>query len=103
MVVGEEMTKSGDSNVAAVGSLIQIFTMVGNVSRQVTDHADMRISRYFPARASVTGINLDEGIYDIVIDYYEKNHKLVRSDIRKNILIKKGKLNLIESAWLGGN
>ncbi|MDD5928453.1 MAG: hypothetical protein PUC37_01495 [Spirochaetales bacterium] len=103
MVVGEEMSKSGDSNVAAVGSLIQIFTMVGNVSRQVTDHADMRISRYFPARASVTGINLDEGIYDIVIDYYEKNHKLVRSDIRENIVIKKGKLNLIESAWLGGN
>lgn len=103
MTVGNELSKSQNSDVAAVGSLIQIFTMFGNITNQAIDHADMRISRYFPARASVTGINLDEGIYTIVIDYYEKNHKLVKSDIHSNIEIKKRKLNLIESTWLGGN
>ena len=103
MAVGSELATSESSDMQLAGSLIQFFTLFGNVVRQAVDHADMRISRYFPSRASVAGINLEEGIYDIRIDYYEKNNKLVNTDFYDGFTVEKGKLNLIESVWLGGN
>ena len=61
----------------------------------------MRISRYFPARASVCGITLEPGFYDIKIDYYDKAGKLSHSDVRQNFELKSENLNLIESVKLG--
>ena len=99
--VGQKLTQSDDENLAAAGMLLQIFSLAGNITQQVTEHADMRISRYFPARASVGGITLEPGLYDIQIDFYGKGDDVLYSDWRENVTIKAGGLNLIESICLG--
>lgn len=99
--VGQKLTQSDDENLAAAGVLLQIFSLAGNITQQVTEHADMRISRYFPARASVGGITLEPGLYDIQIDFYGKGDDILYSDWRENVTIKAGGLNLIESICLG--
>lgn len=101
MEVGEQLSYSDDDGVAAVGILMQLFSLAGNITNQVAEHADMRISRYFPARASVCGITLEPGLYDIQIDYYGKGNKIIYSDSRENVSLKAKKLNLIESVCLG--
>ena len=99
--VGEQLTYSNDDNLVAVGIVMQLFSLAGNVTNQATEHADMRISRYFPAKASVSGITLEPGLYDIEINYYGKGNKILYSDSRENVLLKEKKLNLIESVCLG--
>ena len=99
--VGEELTKSNDDSVAAVGVLMQLVSIAGNVTTQVTEHADLRISRYFPAKASVCGITVEPGTYDIQIDYYGSGNKVIYSDWRENVVLNPRKLNLIESVCLG--
>ena len=101
MSVGEQLSTSSDDGVAAVGILMQLASIAGNVTNQVTEHADLRISRYFPAKASVSGITLEPGMYDIQIDYYGQGNKILHSDVHENVNLKAGKLNLVESVCLG--
>ena len=101
MEVGKELSTSNDNSLAAVGLLFQLASIAGNITNQVTEHADMRISRYFPARASVTGITLEPGMYDVQVDYYGEGKKILHSDVHENVNLKAGKLNLVESVWLG--
>ena len=65
-----------------------------------TENADLRISRFFPAEAAVCELHLDEGIYDIQIDYYDEDGGLIYSDLKPAVSIVRGKLNLLESAYL---
>ena len=101
MSVGDELVRSDDAGLVLAGALLQLFSIGGNITQQVTEHADMRISRYFPARASVAGITLDPGLYDLQIDYYGAGDEVIYSDWRENVSIKAGDLNLIESVCLG--
>lgn len=101
MTVGDELSRSDDANLAIAGFFLQLFSMAGNVTQQVTEHADMRISRYFPAKASVGGITLEPGLYDIQIDFYGHGNKVIYSDWRENVTVKAGRLNLVESVCLG--
>lgn len=99
--VGEQLSTSNDDGVAAVGILMQLASIAGNITNQVTEHADLRISRYFPAKASISGITLEPGMYDIQIDYYGQGNKILHSDVYENVNLKAGKLNLVESVCLG--
>lgn len=101
MTVGEQLATSSDDGVAAVGVLLQLFSLAGNVTNQVTEHADMRISRYFPAKASVCGITVEPGLYDVQIDYYGSGNKVLYSDWHENVSVKSRQLNLVESVCLG--
>jgi hypothetical protein len=65
-----------------------------------TENADLRISRFFPAMASIREIPLDEGLYDIRINYYDQNDQLLHSDERNEVHLEAGRLNVIESAYL---
>ena len=80
---------------------MQLASIAGNITNQVTEHADLRISRYFPAKASISGITLEPGMYDIQIDYYGQGNKILHSDVHENVNLKAGKLNLVESVCLG--
>ena len=99
--VGEQLSTSNDDGVAAVGILMQLASIAGNITNKVTEHADLRISRYFPAKASIAGITLEPGMYDIQIDYYGQGNKILHSEVQENVNLKAGKLNLVESVCLG--
>ena len=65
-----------------------------------TENADLRMSRFFPAEAAIGEIHLNEGVYDITVNYYSANNALLHSDIKYGIAINAGKINMVESSYL---
>jgi len=65
----------------------------------ITENADLRISRFFPARASIAEMDLRPGTHRIAFEYYDAGGMLLFKDIR-NIDIQRSGLNLIESFYL---
>jgi len=74
------------------GSLIGL---IGRVASDLSEGADLRISRYFPGRVYVGGINLDPGVYSITINYYGPRG-LVATDHKNNFQVLANRLNLAE-------
>ena len=74
--------------------------MAADVAVDLTENADLRTSRFFPAKVYFRELYLDEGTYEIEINYYGKNNILLYSDQKNKVLLKKGKINLLESAYL---
>ncbi|MDR2731117.1 MAG: hypothetical protein LBB81_09515 [Treponema sp.] len=66
---------------------------------EATESADTRMSRYFPDKAYIGGINLDPGFYNVTINYYSGDI-LLYNDIRDNVEVKLHGLNLIETVNL---
>jgi hypothetical protein len=90
----QKMTEDMEGGIAFLGR-IAADVLIGQ-----TENADLRISRFFPAEAAVCEIHLDEGEYDITINYYSANDTLLHSDERKGVNIEAGQLNVFESAYL---
>jgi hypothetical protein len=65
-----------------------------------TENADLRMSRFFPAEAAVREIHLEEGVYDITINYYTTTGALLYSDERPGVRLEAGRLNVLESVYL---
>lgn len=90
----QDMTKNMDSSVA-------FFTrLAADLAIDQTENADLRASRFFPAEASVRELHLDEGTYDIRINYYGTKGSLLYTDERTGIYVAADHLNVIESAYL---
>lgn len=65
-----------------------------------TENADLRMARFFPAEAAMQELHLEAGTYDIKINYYGRDGSLLHTDLRTNVAIEAGKLNVLESAYL---
>lgn len=65
-----------------------------------TENADLRMSRFFPANAYIEEIHLNEGVYDVLVNYYSASGSLLHTDSNAGINITAGKINLIESSYL---
>jgi hypothetical protein len=90
----EKMTKD-------MNGLASFFVRIStDIAVDITENADLRTSRFFPAKAYLREVHLDEGSYEITINYYGKNNQVLYSDKKGMITLKAGKLNLLESAYL---
>ncbi len=66
---------------------------------EYSETADIRCTRYFPATASITGLTLPyEGEYEVQVSFMQNGYLCNRHISRINV--KKGTLNLVESACL---
>jgi hypothetical protein len=84
-----------------MGEGLAFFTRIAaDLMIDQTENADLRISRFFPAEAAIREIHLDEGVYDIQINYYSTNGALLHTDERTGVSIESGKLNVLESSYL---
>lgn len=90
----EQMTQNMDSGVAF---LTRIATSVAVMQ---TENADLRLSRFFPAEAAIREVHLEEGTYDIKINYYSSAGTLLYTDERTGVTIDADALNVLESAYL---
>jgi hypothetical protein len=85
-----EDSEGGNSAIyGLLGLGAQIFA-------EVSEKADLRISRYFPGRAFVGGINLDPGLYSFDVMYYGPSGKTVASFRYEDIPVLEHRLNLTE-------
>jgi hypothetical protein len=66
----------------------------------ISENADLRLSRYFPAKALVGEYLLDPGSYHLVIRYYSLDGRLLHSDDKGSINVGADSLNLYETFFL---
>ena len=90
----QKMTKDLGEGIAF---LTRIFA---DLAVDQTENADLRVSRFFPAEASIRELHLDAGVYDIRIDYYGFDGTLLHTDLKPGVRLEPGRLNVIESAYL---
>lgn len=90
---------SDNSSDAGMGALFSILQLASAVATEVSERADVRASRYFPATAWVTGINLDPGEYLLNIEYKNSSGAPVATE-QKQVKVSTTGLNLVESVCL---
>ena len=71
-----------------------------NVAVDMTENADLRISRFFPAQAMIGEIEVASGLHNISVKYFDINDQLLYTDDIGEILISSLGLNLVESFYL---
>ena len=85
----------GDSSL-----VYSLFSIVTQIFAEVSEQADIRISRYFPARVYAGGVNLTPGTYSFQIKYFNKNGKEIASVAHENMSVRENVLNLAETVCL---
>ena len=81
----------------SIFNLLYYSSMIAN---QLTEVADIRTSKYFPSSVYVSGIDLPEGNYDIIIDYFSSNGTQIFRKVFNDYDVSKNKLNLLEAVCL---
>jgi len=80
-----------------------LFTLLGvgsQILAEASEHADLRIARYFPGQAYVGGINLKPGVYSFTITFYGSNGKVLAVRRHENVSVSANTLNLTEAVCL---
>jgi hypothetical protein len=82
------------------GLAMGIFSLATQVYAEASEQADLRISRYFPAKAWAGGINVEPGVYSFRVNYYGPSGKPFASMRYEHMNIRAGTLNLAEAVCL---
>jgi len=90
--------KETDNEVANL--VLGLSSIMAQAYAEVSEQADLRVSRYFPARAYVAGINLPPGRYSFDIKYYNRSGGEIASIRHENMNIKENQLNLAQAVCL---
>jgi hypothetical protein len=91
---------SKNKNVKAAGWLMGLAASIaGKVTADSSEAADIRMGRYFPDKAYIGGINLDPGIYNVTVSFYNQV-KVIAADDFTEFNVRANALNLIEAASL---
>jgi hypothetical protein len=73
-----------------------LSAIAGKKAADATESADIRMSRYFPDKAYIGGINLDPGTYTLTVRYYSKGSVIAREEYR-DVRVRANALNLVET------
>jgi hypothetical protein len=76
-----------------------LVALAARTALDASESADIRMSRFLPNKAFVGGINLDPGVYNVYINYYNDNNIIWR-DVHENFTVKRNELNLLQSVNL---
>jgi len=103
------ITKAAGSAAMAVASektegtaslLLNIASLSTQLFAEMSEQADLRISRYFPGRAWVGGINIEPGTYSFRVDFHNRSGKVIDSQRFTDVRIGERGLNLFEAFCL---
>ena len=82
------------------GAIMELFSIGAQVFAEASEKADVRASRFFPARAYVGGINLEPGSYSFQVKYYNRSGGEVASVSHNDMIVRENALNLVEAVCL---
>ncbi|GHU24906.1 hypothetical protein FACS1894172_04600 [Spirochaetia bacterium] len=80
-------------------TLSQVLSFGSQVFTELSEQADLRVSRYFPDKVYVGGCTVRPGTYFATINYYSPGGRLIQSE-SKTLNVQAQGLNLIESVCL---
>jgi hypothetical protein len=98
-VASSVMSGVGDEVGGDTGTVLALLSIGTQIFAEASEKADLRISRYFPARAYVGGVTLEPGLYSYSIIYHSGN-RVVDSFRQENVPLRAGRLNLAEAVCL---
>ena len=82
------------------GELAGLMTaLAARTAMDLSEGADTRMSRYLPDKAYIGGINLDPGVYSVIINYYSGDDLIAGVEYR-DVTVNQNALNLLESVNL---
>jgi hypothetical protein len=91
------MSEESEGEGAAIYGLLSLGAQI---FAEASEKADLRISRYFPARAFVGGINLSPGRYSFDVVYYGPSGRIIASFRFEDVPVLENRLNLTEVVCL---
>ncbi len=83
----------GDGNMESLAAFIEVLS---GIFMEVSERADTRSSRCFPANVWAGGLNVEPGVYTVNVSCYDKNGRLVYSDTKKDLGVTGSSLALAE-------
>jgi hypothetical protein len=92
-MVFNEVGQNEDGLVGAVFGLLGLGTQI---FAEASETADLRLSRYFPAKAYVGGITLRPGRYSFSVHYYNRGGRPIASFRYEDVPVLPNRLNLVE-------
>ncbi|MDR2864372.1 MAG: hypothetical protein LBV68_02040 [Spirochaetaceae bacterium] len=92
--------EAGRNQKDGQGGWLTLAGLAVQVMAELSESADTRLSRYFPAQAHVLGLSLKPGKYTFSVNYYNNYGGLVDSFEQKDIVLSASSLNLIETYCL---
>jgi hypothetical protein len=81
-------------------AVLGLLGFLGQMFAEFSEQADLRVSRYFPARAYVGGVNLKPGLYSFRVTYYGRTGRELASERYENMRVRENALNLAEAVCL---
>jgi hypothetical protein len=91
---------AADETGGDTGLILSLLSFITQIFADVSEQADLRISRYFPGKAWVGGISLEPGIHSFNVNYYGNSGKTIASFRYENMDIGAEILNLAEAVCL---
>ncbi|MDR2394761.1 MAG: hypothetical protein LBD93_11510 [Treponema sp.] len=98
-ITSSALGAAADETEGGTSLLFSALSLGAQVFAETSEQADLRISRYFPAKAYVGGITLDPGTYSFTIHYYGANGGRLAS-FDNTVTVQEGRLNLVEVVCL---
>ena len=80
--------------------VLDLLGFIAQIFAEASESADIRVSRFFPARAYVGGINLPPGSYTFQVKYYTRNGREIASVLHQDMVIRENDLNLAQAVSL---
>jgi hypothetical protein len=93
-VLGVAANNADDQTASLILGGLSLATQI---FAETSEQADLRISRYFPARAYVGGINLPPGDYSLRVNYYGQNGRRIASYPFDKVPVRENTVNLVEA------
>jgi len=90
----DKASEEADSSDAAL--MMSVLSIGTQIYAEASEQADLRLSRYFPAKALVGGATLDPGTYSYTIKYYGASGSVIHQERFENVEVRAGALNLAE-------
>lgn len=94
---GAALSAVAGSEDSSLGSIVMLIT---SLTTEATERADLRISRYFPAKASVGGLTLEPGAYTVEITYKDSDGSVIERQSFADCVVRTGELNILETQCL---
>lgn len=97
MLLDAGADNASDSNA---GLLLSVLSLGAQAYAEVSEQADLRVSRYFPSKAAVGGLTLDPGTYSFTVKFYNASNGLVHEERFQDVKVAPGGLNLTEAVCI---